>query len=294
MGGGGGRGGRRDGAAAGGSQGRPAHGPGPGSGGEIPADCVAAATRDGSDREADRTILGDRHEMGQRYSDCRLPATAPRPVGFDGWDAMVSAFQIVPVGRRTGRQPRGAGYDRVGFEPHRLPHSAVVHAGCHVPPAPLARQVWAGPAVHTAAVAFALVGDQGHGPGVAGGDDDPVPRAEGDGVHRERTHPVEQPRPVRPPSTAARAVQWAGGRRRTSRASSTAGGVPPTSRGGCERAGRPGTPVPSAPCRTRHTRTRPSKLPLPPVFGDCASPAEQNPAGFGTTRRCLFRLTSPS
>ncbi len=60
------------------------------------------------------------------------------------------------------------------------------------------------------AVALALLGYQGHGPGVAGGDDDPVPPAEGDGGHR-RVHALPGSRFLSGLLPQATAVQWVEG-----------------------------------------------------------------------------------
>ncbi|GAA0950893.1 hypothetical protein GCM10009560_70910 [Nonomuraea longicatena] len=129
---------------------------------------MAEQLGEGFGREGHRLAFGDHYEVGQRDPDRRLPAATPGPVGFDGWDAVLGALQVLPVGRWTGRDPRGAAYDRAGFQPHRLSRSAVVDAGCRGPPTPLTGQVGTGPAVHAPAVPLALLGDQGHRPGVAG------------------------------------------------------------------------------------------------------------------------------
>ncbi len=269
------------------------HGPGPGPGGEVSVDGVAQQLGDGTGRECHRPVLGDRHEMGQGDSDRRFPATAPRPVEFDGRDAMLSAFQIVPVRRRTGRASRGAAYDRVGLKPHRLPHSAVVQAGGHGPLAPLARQVGTGPAIHTPAVAFALVEDQGHGPGVSGGDDDLVSCAEGDGIHgSEHALPSSRFRSDLFPRPAGQSVgPGVDGIRRGLHQRRVK--FLPTPVVGVDGEGDPGhrrRQLRAAPGTHEHVQT---SSPSPRIPRGLWLARRGESTGFGATRRGFLRITSP-
>lgn len=83
-------------------------GTGVGTGRQVPADGVTEHIGDGTGGKGYGTVLSDRHEVGEGDSDGRLPAPVPRPVRVDGWDPVFGACQIVPVGRRRGRQHRRA------------------------------------------------------------------------------------------------------------------------------------------------------------------------------------------
>ncbi|GGW76514.1 hypothetical protein GCM10010350_71790 [Streptomyces galilaeus] len=65
-------------------------GPGFGPGGEALTDGVAEQLGDGAGEEGHRVVLGGRHEVGQREPDRCLPAAAPRPVGFDASDSLIT------------------------------------------------------------------------------------------------------------------------------------------------------------------------------------------------------------